>query len=82
MDTIESEFKLLRAPKNCSGTVPLRDQGKDVAPAEDPSRYAGYSDIMLNVVMPNGTIAEIQINTPDMLAAKLANGHVLYESLR
>ena len=29
---------------------------------------------MVNVVMPNGTIAEIQINTPDMLAAKGAQG--------
>ena len=81
MDAIESEFKLLRAPKNRTGDAPLRAQGKDVAP-EDPAKYAGYSDIMVNVVMPNGTIAEIQINTPDMLAAKGAQGHKLYEVLR
>lgn len=81
MDAIESEFKLLRAPKNRTGDAPLRAQGKDVAP-EDPAKYAGYSDIMVNVVMPNGTIAEIQINTPDMLAAKGAQWHKLYEVLR
>jgi N12 class adenine-specific DNA methylase len=81
VDAIESEFKLLRAPKNRTGDVPLRAQGEDVAP-EDPAKYAGYSDIMVNVVMPNGTIAEIQINTPDMLAAKGAQGHKLYEVLR
>jgi N12 class adenine-specific DNA methylase len=81
MEAIEKEFKLLRAPKNRTGDAPLRAQGKDV-PAEDPSKYGGYSDIMVNVVMPNGTIAEIQINTPDMLAAKSGQGHDLYESLR
>ncbi len=37
---------------------------------------------MLNVVMPSGTLAEIQINTPEMLAAKEAQGHALYEALR
>lgn len=81
VDAIESEFELLRAPKNRTGDLSLRSQGKDV-PAEDPAKYAGYSDIMVNVVMPNGTIAEIQINTPDMLAAKAEQGHGLYELIR
>lgn len=81
MDDIEREFTLLGMPKNRTGDAQLQTQGQNV-PAEDPTIYAGYSDIMINVVMPNGTIAEIQINTPEMLAAKAAQGHTLYESLR
>jgi predicted transcriptional regulator len=37
----------------------------------------GYQDILTNVVLPDGTIAEIQINTPEMLAAKNL-GHEIY----
>lgn len=38
----------------------------------------GYRDHLLNVILPDGLQAEIQINTPEMLAAKDV-GHALYE---
>jgi len=41
----------------------------------------GYRDVMLNVVLKDGTIAEIQINIPAMLAAKDL-GHDLHERAR
>lgn len=40
---------------------------------------SGYGQVLLNVMMPGSVIAEIQINVPEMLAVKLAEGHSLYE---
>ena len=37
----------------------------------------GYQDMLANVVLPDGTVAEIQISTPEMLAAKHL-GHEIY----
>jgi hypothetical protein len=37
----------------------------------------GYQDVLTNVVLPDGTVAEIQISTPEMLAAKHL-GHEIY----
>jgi len=42
----------------------------------------GYMDVLVNVAMPNGTVAEIQINIPAMMAAKAGSGHKLYEISR
>ena len=42
---------------------------------------AGYRDIMTNVVMPNGVVAELQINLKPMLIAK-QKGHHQYEVMR
>jgi len=81
MDEIEKEFDLLRAPKNRTGDTPLRSRGQDLAP-EDRRKYGGYADVLVNVVLPGGVIAEIQINIPSMLAAKEAQGHKLYEAFR
>jgi hypothetical protein len=39
----------------------------------------GYSDINMNIRLPNGTIAEIQLNTTANLVAKERYGHSLYE---
>lgn len=39
----------------------------------------GYRDVMLNVIMPNGHIAELQVITKHMLEAKEILGHKLYE---
>ena len=44
--------------------------------------HAGYSDVMMVIQMPNGVPAEIQITTPEMLAAKEGIGHRLYEVTR
>jgi hypothetical protein len=42
----------------------------------------GYSDINMNIRLPNGTIAEIQLNTTANLVAKERYGHSLYEVWR
>ena len=47
----------------------------------DPTNL-GYSDINMNVRLPNGTIAEIQLNTTANLVAKERYGHSLYEVWR
>lgn len=41
----------------------------------------GYSDILVNVELPNGMLGEVQINVPPMLAAKDL-GHLVYEIRR
>lgn len=41
----------------------------------------GYRDVLMNVVTPDGSIAEVQITVPAMLAAKDV-GHKLYEIQR
>jgi N12 class adenine-specific DNA methylase len=86
LDEIAGNFKLLRDPKNRTGDTPITYGGKTINP-EDPAKFGGYSDLMVNVVMPNGVIAEIQINVPEMLGAKSgpdgnAPGHKLYEAFR
>ncbi len=52
----------------------LKDRFKEPDPL-------GYRDILINVVLKDGTKAEIQINIPAMLAAKDL-GHELYEHSR
>lgn len=42
----------------------------------------GYMDVLLNVRVPGGVRAEIQINMPAMMAAKDGPGHKLYEVAR
>lgn len=81
IDEIEKDFDLLRAPKNRTSETVIRSRGKEIAP-EDRRKYGGYSDVLVNVVLPGGVIAEIQINIPSMLAAKDAQGHKLYEAYR
>lgn len=50
------------------------DKGETV---EGKPLSTGYQDVLTNVVLPDGTIAEIQISTPAMLAAKNL-GHEIY----
>jgi hypothetical protein len=42
----------------------------------------GYRDIKLNVIMPNGHIAELQVMTHHMMEAKMILGHALYGEIR
>ena len=42
---------------------------------------AGYRDVLMNVRMPNGLEAEIQVHIPEMIAAKKL-GHPVYEESR
>ena len=64
----ESGITLARAPK---------DRYSEAGPAQH-----GYRDILLNVKMPNGHIAELQINTKAMVLAKNTEGHKHYETER
>jgi hypothetical protein len=43
---------------------------------------AGYRDIMMKFVGPNGMTAELQVNTKAMIVAKEGEGHRLYEQAR
>jgi len=73
VDEIRKDFEILRV-KNRTG---VEMQGGDV----DNKGFlpSGYGDVLINVRTPNGTLAEIQINVPEMLAAKDEEGHSLYE---
>lgn len=77
IDEISKRFKIMRI-KNRSMTDLHGHNLKD----EDRMRFGGYADVLVNVIMPNGTVAEIQINTPLMSAAKSEDGHKLYEIYR
>lgn len=77
VDAIRREFDVLRIKNRSMHDI----TGPKVA-VEDRAKYAGYSDVMVNVTMPNGTVAEIQVNVPVMMAAKGGAGHRLYEAWR
>jgi predicted transcriptional regulator len=49
----------------------------DGNPVQGKPMPTGYQDVLTNVVLEDGTIAEIQISTPEMLAAKHL-GHDIY----
>lgn len=42
----------------------------------------GYRDVMLNVELDNGHIAEVQVVTPAVFAAKMLKAHDLYADIR
>jgi hypothetical protein len=77
VDEIRKEFDVVRI-KDRAGALTAQ-QG--VEPS-DRQGLGGYADVLINVRMPNGTLGEIQINTPAMLAAKDGQGHKLYEAAR
>jgi hypothetical protein len=73
VDEIRKEFEVVRVKNRTD----IEMAGNDV----DNKGFlsSGYGDVLINVRTPNGTIAEIQINVPEMLAAKGEEGHELYE---
>lgn len=76
VDAIRKEFEIL--PKR------IKDQSDAGIKATEVSGKAGflesgYGQVLVNVRTANGTTAEIQINVPEMLAVKNAEGHKLYE---
>lgn len=82
LDEIVKEFNdIPRPPKNRTGGTPLKFMGIDL-PLEDLGKSGNYRDVLVNVRLPNGVIAEIQINIPEMLGAKYQQGHKLYEAFR
>ncbi len=77
IDQIRKEFDVVRIKDRAGAGV----SGENVS-AADRQAFGGYADVLINIRMPNGTIGEIQINTPAMLAAKGNQGHKLYEAAR
>ena len=76
VDEIYREFKVMK------GRVKDRTDANIQAPDVTGRRGflpSGYGDVLINVVMPNGAVAEIQINVPEMMSAKENEGHKLYE---
>jgi predicted transcriptional regulator len=73
LDAIDGVYKFDRIKNRLM--VGLTDpKGK---PVEGKPMPTGYQDVLTNVVLADGTIAEIQISTPEMLAAKHL-GHEIY----
>ena len=65
----------------------LKSQGLEMARAgkdrySNPVMPYGYRDVLLNVKLPSGHVAELQINTKDMITAKEVDGHAWYETER
>ena len=73
LDAIDGVYKFDRIKNRLM--VDLSDpKGKTVVGEPLPT---GYQDVLTNVVLADGTVAEIQISTPEMLAAKHL-GHEIY----
>ncbi|TMU77320.1 nucleotidyltransferase family protein [Hydrogenophaga intermedia] len=68
VDAVEREFVVLRT--------------KDRRDEQARSAQDGYADVLMQIELPSGITAEIQINVPSMLAAKGGQGHKLYEAAR
>lgn len=60
--------------KNRMGADIVSPDGSTILPETMPT---GYQDILTNVILDDGTIAEIQLTTPEMAAAKHL-GHEVY----
>jgi hypothetical protein len=76
VDEIRKRFKVLRV-KDRSDSAGIT--GDDVQPVPR-AKFDGYADVLVNVITANGTIGEVQINVPVMMAAKDAGpGHKMYE---
>lgn len=76
VDAIRAEFNVIPGR--------IKNQTDQKIEAEELHRKtgfleSGYGQILVNADVGNGVIAEIQINVPEMLAVKLAEGHDLYE---
>lgn len=75
VDEIGREFKIVRIKNRTES--PLGD-----VKTEGREKTGGYADVLVNVAMPDGMVAEIQINVPEMLSIKQHQGHKLYEAAR
>ncbi|HEX5461878.1 MAG TPA: hypothetical protein VFX20_18080 [Steroidobacteraceae bacterium] len=71
LDGIEQHFEVLSRGR------------RNLLDLNAPEPLDGYRDAKLNVRLENGTIAEIQVHVPEMLAAKEeGGGHKLYQLRR
>jgi N12 class adenine-specific DNA methylase/adenine-specific DNA methylase len=75
VDEIYREFEIVkgRVKNRTDQTIVAKDVVGDTG-----FLASGYGDVLVNVMF-NGVQAEIQINVPEMLAAKDNEGHKLYE---
>lgn len=63
--------KAVRAIRDNFDVIKVKDRFESPMPT-------GYRDVLLNVRLPDGSIGEVQVHIPEMLAAKEL-GHLLYE---
>lgn len=74
----ESYFNLLKGLSACQTTFSIvREKNRFAQPTA-----AGYRDILLNVQLSNGHIAELQLHLTQILDVKSGVGHKLYEEMR
>lgn len=75
VDAIYKNFKVIpgRVKNRTSAKIAALDLDERATPLK-----SGYMDVLVNVEFAGGQ-AEIQINVPEMIGAKLAQGHKLYE---
>lgn len=76
VDAIRAEFEVL------PGRIKDQSDAGIVAPETHKKAGflpSGYGQVLINVRTSNGVTAEIQVNVPEMLAVKNAEGHKLYE---
>lgn len=76
---------VVRSQDDVSAAIAAVKAGFDVVRIKDrftSPMNTGYRDVLINVKMPNGILAEIQINIPEMLSAKENHGHKLFEVSR
>lgn len=66
--------KAVRAIRDNFDVIKVKDRFESPMPT-------GYRDVLINVRLPDGTIGEVQVHIPEMLAAKEL-GHLLYEIQR
>ena len=78
LDAIEQKFKIVQINNKTDLQISAPEGAKLKNKGVSPE---GYSDVTAFVRLPGGGIAEIQINTPEMLSAK-ADAHILYEASR
>lgn len=75
VETVEDVSKMLNYFNQDKNVIRIKNN------FSNPSSL-GYSDINMNIRLPNGTIAEIQLNTAANMIAKEGYGHSLYEVYR
>lgn len=75
LDSIYKQFDVV--PRRVKNRTDATINAKDLD-GEAGFLKSGYGDVLVNVML-NGVQAEIQINVPEMLAAKDAQGHKLYD---
>ncbi len=76
VDSLDQLPEVLDLLRQSGMTLARRPKNRFAEPTDE-----GYRDIMLNIEMPGGHIAELQVNTKKMIMAK-DEAHVHYEEIR